>query len=339
MKLSILIPMYNAQDYIGNCIDSLLHQNLSKDDYEIIVMDDGSSDESVKIIEDYQKEHKHIRLYKASNSGAYSTRNKLLKLAQGDYIYNLDADDYVVYNCLADVIHLAESNELDIIGFKTAETTVLNDTALSQNITLDIMDVSSGKEFIEHHTYLRHEIWWYFIKKDFLFKHHKSFNNNEYNADVVFTLQSFLNADKVGYIPISIHRYVQTPNSLMRSADFEITRKRIEYIQMMIVNKTKLIDDVNNDNDLDVVIDSMKHRRDIFTFFNIINMIKNPFRLNYIKDKIEIFKEIDAYPIKHFNKNRYKAFRYGVLVKILNNESVLYSLIAFKNFFSKTIKN
>jgi len=87
MKLSILIPMYNAQDYIGNCIDSLLHQNLSEDDYEIIVMDDGSSDNSVGIIEAYIKQHKNIRLYKESNSGAYSTRNKLLKLAKGNYIF------------------------------------------------------------------------------------------------------------------------------------------------------------------------------------------------------------------------------------------------------------
>jgi len=201
------------------------------------------------------------------------------------------------------------------------------------------MNITSGKDFIERYPYLRHEIWWYFIKRDFLLKHQMSFNNNEYNADVVFTLQSFLNADKVGYIPISLHRYVQTPNSLMRSPDIEIIQKRIEYIQMMIINKTKLIDNLNNEEGLETVIDRMKHRRDIFTFFNIVNIIKNPFELSYLKNKIEKLKHINAYPIKHFNQKKYNSLYNFSLVWILNKESFLYGLLSFKNFFSKTVKS
>lgn len=329
--------MYNAKNYIGNCLDCLLKQNMSKEDYEIIIIDDGSKDNSVELVESYAKLHKNIKLHKEPNSGAYTTRNKLLKLAKGDYIYNLDADDYVVHNCLDELLNIAEINQLDIIGFDTVETAALDKTKLEQPINEDNTVLTSGIKFIEDYPHLRHEIWWYFIKRDFMLKHNMDFNNNEYNADVVFTLEALLKSEKVGYLPISIHRYVQTQDSLMRSKNFDITRKRIEYIQMMITNSSHLINDVKSKHS-DTVFNNLQHRRDVFTFFNIVNMIRNPFGVAYIKSRIKAFKSVGAYPINNFNHFKYNTFRYRILASILNKEKVLYALISIKNMFSKTIQ-
>ena len=338
MKLSILIPMYNAKSYIGNCIESLLDQNIPKDDYEIIIIDDGSSDDSVDIVSAYAKLHHNIKLFKEPNSGAYTTRNKLLKLAKGDYIYNLDADDYIVNNCLAELLQIAENNQLDIIGFETEETSDLDRRDLSEKIASNKAELCTGIEFIENHPHLRHEIWWYFIRKDFMLEHKMVFNTNEYNADVIFTLEALLKASKIGYLPASVHRYVQTQNSLMRSKNIDITRKRIEYIQMMIKNSSNLINSLDKKTYSDTLLDNMKHRRDVFTFFNIVSMIRNPFGITYIKDKIETFKSVDAYPIKTFNKYRYNSLRYRLLIPLLNSEYLIYALVLTKNLFSKTIK-
>lgn len=326
--------MYNAQNYIGNCIESLLNQNIPDDDYEIIIIDDGSRDNSVAIVDGYVKSHKNIRLYKEPNAGAFTTRNKLLKFAKGNYIYNLDADDYVVHNCFEELLKSAEENRLDIIGFKTKETSDLSELNLNDSIESDKVKLCSGLEFIENHPLLRHEIWWYFIKRDFMLEHDMVFNTNEYNADVMFTLKALLKAKNVGYHPISIHRYVQTEDSLMRSNDFSIVKKRLEYIQMMIGNTSELINDVKGKHSNTLVI-NMEHRRDVFTFFNIINMIRNAFRTDYVKEKILMFKSVDAYPIQNFNRHRYNTFQYRILAGIINNEKLLLALISLKNIISR----
>lgn len=338
MKLSILIPMYNAKNYIGNCIESLINQDISLEDYEIIIIDDGSKDNSADIVNRYAKQHKNISIHKELNSGAYTTRNKLLKLAKGDYIYNLDADDYIVRNCLGTLLDLAVSKQLDIIGFDTIETLNLDKLDLPNSIEPKETKHSTGKEFIEEYVHFRHEIWWYFIKRDFMIEHHMSFNKNEYNADVMFTLEALGNAEKVGYLPIPLHRYVQTQNSLMRSKNFDITCKRIEYIQMMINNSSQLINNLNKDSNSDVLLKNMRYRRDVFTFFNILNMLRNKFRLVYVKNKIKSFKLTGAYPIKNFNNYKYTSLRYRILLAIINNEKLIYTLILIKNLFSKPIK-
>lgn len=92
--LSIIIPVYNVQNYIGECLDSLLCQKL--DDCEIIVVNDGSTDNSLRIIEDYAPKFNGIvRIISQENSGLSSARNKGVKYAKGEYIYFLDSDDYL----------------------------------------------------------------------------------------------------------------------------------------------------------------------------------------------------------------------------------------------------
>ncbi|EDP70551.1 hypothetical protein FBALC1_07328 [Flavobacteriales bacterium ALC-1] len=329
--------MYNAENYIGNCIESLLQQNLAEQDYEIIIMDDGSSDNSITIVRNYAERFNNIRLYTEANAGAYSTRNKLLKLAKGDYIYNLDSDDYIIHNSLGNLLKIAQEKKLDIIGFKTKETLLLDQTKLNESIEDCKIKISTGREFVSDNRNLRHEIWWYFIRKDFIENNKMSFNNNEYNADVIFTLEALLEANKVGYMPIQIHRYVQTPNSLMRSSKFDILVKRISYFQMMILNKSKLINEVKSKYapNEDRLISNLMYRRDIFTFFNILNLCRNPFSVKYIKRHIESYKTVDAYPLYNFIGKEYNTIIYRTLIFIVNRPFLIYPVLRLKNSFIK----
>ena len=95
MNLSILIPMCNAERYIEKCLESLMFQSIAKDDYEVIVFDDGSSDSSLKVVKNFSKKYTNILIYTHANRGVVFTRNKLLKLAKGTYIYFVDADDFL----------------------------------------------------------------------------------------------------------------------------------------------------------------------------------------------------------------------------------------------------
>lgn len=101
--LSIIVPMYNVEKYIDKCLTSIFEQDLPKDEYEIILLNDGSTDNTMTIAERYAREHTEIRLFQHSNMGLSATRNRGIKLAVGEYIYFMDSDDYLIpesLNCI-----------------------------------------------------------------------------------------------------------------------------------------------------------------------------------------------------------------------------------------------
>ncbi|MFD2725926.1 glycosyltransferase [Hyunsoonleella rubra] len=338
MKLSILIPMYNSEEHIGNCLDSLLTQNLPKEDYEIIIIDDESSDKSAEIVRDYANEHNNISLVPQKNAGTFTTRNRLLKLAKGDYIYNLDADDYIVHHCLGDLLALAENNDLDIIGFKSNDTVELDEFELKEMIDPKSSTVTTGTEFLEANPDYTFAIWWYFVKRDLLEEKGITFNNNQYSADVMFTTTLFLGAKKVMVLPNEIHRYVLTPDSLMRSDDYEIISKRVNNFHAAALSMNDLIKDLNKQSSEknEGVIRNLKLRRDVLSFFNIIDMIAKHFPKKDIKAKIEALKKEDAHPLSHFLGETYNSLKFRVLIFLINNEKVLYTILSVKSIFFRS---
>lgn len=113
-KVSVIIPCYNQEKYIADCLESVLAQTF--DDYEAIVIDDGSTDNSIKIVEEYQKKSNKIRLIRQENQGVVTARNNAIKQAKGKYIYPLDADDIVHRDVLRKSFEAIESGKGDIIS-------------------------------------------------------------------------------------------------------------------------------------------------------------------------------------------------------------------------------
>ncbi len=335
MKLSILIPMYNAQQYIENCLNSLVSQDLSKSQYEIIVMDDGSTDNFPVIVKEYSNRYENIKLLCERNEGAYKTRNKLLKLAKGKYIYNIDADDYITHNSLGTILELAENTNVDMFSFKTRETSDLNIIETPTNLLRQEVILSDGYDFLKKHRDLRHEVWWYFVRRDLIESLDLKFSNNQYNADVLFTLELLVNAKQVAYFPVSIHRYVINDMSIMRKDTQEAKLKRIENIMSMVVDKSNFILNLNqsNSNNETELINNLKYRRDLFTFFTMIKMVQANFSVKKIKKEIQRLQNVEAYSISNFKDEKYDALKYKVLNFILNNKRILYSIVSFRNAF------
>ena len=237
---------------------------------------------------------------------------------------------------MKDLLTIAEQNLLDIIGFKTKETKSLTELEIDEPISIDRLKIQTGKTFIENYPLMRHELWWYFVSRDFLKQNSFSFNSNQYNADVLFTLKALVKADKVGYVDSSIHRYVQSEDSIMRSSDIEVAKKRMGYMQMMIINKSKLINELKSTSSSKILISNLSHRRDVFTFFNLIKMIRSGLSSKEIKKSIDNLRDVEAYPIKDFNKHSYNTLQYRILRKIMNTESILYLMVSVKRLFSKS---
>lgn len=117
VKVSVIVPVYNAEQYIKRCLNSLVNQTLSE--IEIICIDDGSNDQSLDILREYKNADNRIKVHAlGENQGGYAARNKGLKLAQGKYVQFVDADDFIDNKALEKLVEKAENTESDMCFFK-----------------------------------------------------------------------------------------------------------------------------------------------------------------------------------------------------------------------------
>lgn len=155
-KISVIIPVYNVENYLSECLDSIINQSLN--DIEIICINDGSTDNSLKILQDYEKRDNRIRVINQKNSGLGATRNVGLSLSEGKYVYFMDSDDYLELSTLEELYHLAETNSLDIVLFKlinfydeTGEkfpTPYYDMTFLRDRVQSNVFNYEDVKDFI-----------------------------------------------------------------------------------------------------------------------------------------------------------------------------------------------
>lgn len=118
MFLSIIVPVYNTEEYLDECLQSMLHQDISRDDYEIICVNDGSTDGSLDLLRRYEQEYPCVKVIDQENGGVCKARNAGLLAAQGDYVWYVDSDDYIQPDCLGQLKEKSESGKYDriIIG-------------------------------------------------------------------------------------------------------------------------------------------------------------------------------------------------------------------------------
>ncbi len=191
---------------MDRCLKSILEQDLHAEDYEVIVMDDGSTDRSKEIVESYQKSYPNIKLFSKENEGESATRNRLFKHAEGEYLYCMDADDYVMPNTLSKVLNRTIAAKVDIMAFEASVTSDSHEEIITnENNQIESSKPMSGIEFFKMYPDHRVEVWWYFIRNNFRKENHILFGNRGFNEDVLFTIKTFVHAKKVIYYPLSVY--------------------------------------------------------------------------------------------------------------------------------------
>jgi glycosyltransferase involved in cell wall biosynthesis len=116
-RLSIIVPIYNVENYVERCLRSLEDQNIPKDSYEIICINDGSPDKCREIIVGLQTEYNNIILIDQENQGVSCARNNGIKNASGKYLLFIDPDDYVDRDCLDGILNTADEYDAQVLLF------------------------------------------------------------------------------------------------------------------------------------------------------------------------------------------------------------------------------
>jgi glycosyltransferase involved in cell wall biosynthesis len=216
MKVSVIIPVYNAEKYIEECLNSVVNQTLN--DIEIICINDGSTDKSLEILRRYKKANSNIKIINQKNCGVSESRNLGVRMAKGEYIFFLDSDDYIELNLLDKCYNEAKKDDLDIVlfDFKNLYNYSLEDlnTNKFKNISRhNVLDnsVMSGEKAFNFMIQKNVEGWWtcciHFFKKKFLYDIKLEFNNSIMHEDILYISNAMLKARYVKYIEESLYNY------------------------------------------------------------------------------------------------------------------------------------
>ena len=206
MKLSIIIPMYNTEKYISQCIESVL--SIKGIENEVIVVNDGSTDGSLEILKKYEESCSHIKVITQENQGASMARNRGIQECSGDYIYFLDSDDWIETESFEEIIKELEEDhrknqELDIIvGKEKAYSDFTGYEVLDERISGELTGkIMSGREFMEKA--LKNKFWnvrlpIYVYRKKLLTENNIKFPvGRKSNEDEVFSIDVFYHAEKL----------------------------------------------------------------------------------------------------------------------------------------------
>lgn len=229
-KVSVIIPIYNTQPWLKECLDSVLRQTLV--DFEVICVDDGSTDSSGDVLREYATKDARFVVISQTNQGQSVARNAGLKVARGKYIYFLDSDDFIEPDLLETACGELENKNLDIVFFDTivfGEKGISQETVDKKNkyyvMRSDYSEVSKGEDLL--YDFLKNDdfcssVCKQIVRRAFLEEHQLHFYEGIINEDDLYTFKVTALARRAAYIHrVFFHRRLRMNSTVTKPLDFQ----------------------------------------------------------------------------------------------------------------------
>ena len=301
LMLSIIIPMYNAEKYIEECLDSILNSNLPKNLYELVIVNDGSQDKSPEIAQNFEAKYSNVTYLTQENQGQSTARNYGIKTCKGEYVWCVDADDKVISEQLPKIIEaLDEYRNLDILAIQL------------QNVTEEgqYLDIECSQPMLEHNKVLSgveailsgynpSSICALITKKQLFIDNNIFFVKGITHQDVELTYRLMPCATNVVFSDITPYLYIYHPNSTSKSM---VPEKMIKYIKddIYIINSFRRL--ALSFKDINPQLYSVIFNRSQNVLFGLVySLYKNKKewgKLGINSVIIEELKKNQLYPIK-----------------------------------------
>mgnify|MGYP004514129171 CR=1 FL=1 len=254
-KVSVIVPIYNVEKYLEQCVDSILEQTLQ--DIEIILVDDGSPDNCGYVCDCYGERDNRITVIHKENGGLSDARNAGLRVARGEYVLFVDSDDYLCKEAIEILYYYSKYNDLDILNFDAIsfyddENVVPNINKVNEHNRLNVYDgIFCGASYLTSvlcNKDYRPPVQYYLYRKTFLEARCLEFHKGIVHEDEEFSIIALLYAEKVMHIPCVLYYHRLRDNSIMGvkltyknlSCFFEVLNKILSLEDDFIANeKTK----------------------------------------------------------------------------------------------------
>ena len=234
-QISIIVPVYNAEEYLHRCFDSILNQTFT--DFELILVDDGSTDRSGEICDEYAKNDKRITVIHKRNGGQAAARNSGLDIAKGDYIGFVDSDDWIHPQMYEILLECCKKHNADVSIGKYVRCNEYQRTDLMYNVEKEILNSTTYdsneifNNYYFEHEYLIPVLLWIKLYKKSIFKEVRLREEGAFEDDQ-FVFPLILNTKKIAFVNTVMYYYFNNYNSVMHKP-FNVKN----YIMLDIVNE------------------------------------------------------------------------------------------------------
>ena len=209
--VSILVPVYNVESYLSQCLDSLINQTYNN--LQIVLIDDGSKDNSWSIMQDYATKDNRIEIYHQENVGVATTRNNLLEKIKGEYVLFVDSDDWIELDMVEFLINKVKETKSDVVTCGN----VINDTPVSSEYNHKILLRNEAIERFLYHIEFRGSLWNKLVKTS-LFHNCKFHCGISLGEDALFCWHFLQYADKVLFTDRQLYHYRMNKDSICHSS-------------------------------------------------------------------------------------------------------------------------
>ena len=214
IQLSVIIPVYNCEEFINRCVESVIAQTIFE--MEIVLVDDGSTDKSGEICNFYQEKDSRVLTIHKPNGGVSSARNRGLDIAKGKYIWFIDGDDYIEPDCVRVLLNVANKNELDLLQFGWN---------IFENGRKVVSRRLSETSVMSFNSYVRDNCFYgtgsqSFIRRELISSHNRFVEGLKIGEDGLFFLELFSNIKRAQKINFKVYNYCQNTNSITYNIPF-----------------------------------------------------------------------------------------------------------------------
>lgn len=249
-KISVVIPVYNTEKYLRACLSSVVNQTYSN--IEIIIINDGSSDNSTLICEEYSKSDERITFIDKDNEGVSVARNIGITLAKGEWIYFLDSDDFLDFDAFEKLINIASDTNCDVIQFGLRRLKA--GSIVGENKPSNYQEYQDLELFLEENELKPVAAWLHFIKSSVIKNNKIKFNEKlKHNEDMLFVYSFYCHSKKIVVVNDIIHNHVLREDSVShKPIEIRVLRDRLLFLSELCdyVRKQKLIkqykEEINN---------------------------------------------------------------------------------------------
>ena len=243
LEISFIVPVYNVEKYLRRCIESILQQNLEADQFEIIIIDDGSTDASGNICDEYAHEHANIHVIHQENMGLSAARNRGIEAVAGKYIQFIDSDDYLEPAIVNHLILKMDSCSLDVLRFSyqnVNDNYEIIDLYTAPKAFVDYSeDICDGQTFLTERLGFGCYAWQFILRRELL--ENCYFKEGIYFEDTEWTPRMLMKATRVASTPIIAYNYLIRRGSITQSTDkikkLKIMEDRMNLIDALSIQK------------------------------------------------------------------------------------------------------
>ncbi len=316
-KLSVVVPCYNVADYLVRCLDSLLEQDLDAAEYEVIAVDDGSTDATGEILDRYAADHLQLKVIHKQNSGVSFARNTGLDMAQGEYVWLVDGDDYVAPCCMEKLLEIAQQNSLDLLAFGSMAVNDNEPQPIVKKLSVQDVAVQSGASYLSAN-WMQGPVWWYMVKRELLNSEPIRFPEGHMLEDSPFTPDVLLSAQRMAKIDAVCYFYVQRGSSIMHSTDKE-HRKRLLDDYIYAYRLTDAVIAKHRAKMDDSAYCRLTSRRNSFLYFGIFRALK----AGVLKDYYSRLNYECLFPLQSLDPREFPAKKWRLLRMLFNSPKLM----------------